>query len=354
MNNTVKLPGLIDIHVHFRDPGQTEKEDFLTGSRAALAGGFTTVIDMPNNKIPITTEELLQQKTKLATQNTVCDIGFHFGSLGDNLGQLDLIKGKVFGIKLYLNQTTGNFIIDKDKLTKIYANWSDQQPILLHCEDETMQMALNVIRQTKKKTHFCHVSSKAELEAIISAKNEGLPISCGVTPHHLFLTSTDAYKLGTLGKMKPFLKTQQDIDFLWQNLSKIDLIESDHAPHTLAEKQGDNPPFGVPGLETTLPLLLTAVSEKKLKMDDIIRLCHTSPAKIFNIPTDKNTYIEVDENLPFTLGALPLFTKCGWSPFEGKRVRGKVKSVYIRGEKVFEDDRILAKPGSGKVIQPLR
>lgn len=348
----ITLPGLIDIHVHLRTPGQEEKEDFLTGTSAALAGGFTTVLDMPNNKIPITTFELLQEKMDLARKNAVCDIGFYFGSLGDNLEEFPKIKTSVFGIKLYLNITTGNFLIDEEKLTKIYAAWPSNQPILLHCEGETIPMALKVIKATGKKTHICHVSSKNELSQIIQAKSEGLPITCGVTPHHLFLAEEDAKKLGPYGRMKPFLKTEEDRQFLWDNLTSIDVVESDHAPHTKEEKDSDNPPFGVPGLETTLPLLLTAVSEGKLTVEDIKRLLHTNPAIIFNIPTDENTKVEVDETLPFTLDALPLFTKCGWTPFAGKKVKGKVKTVYLRGKKVFEDGEVLVKAGFGKVISP--
>lgn len=387
----IKLPGLIDIHVHLRTPGQEHKEDFFTGTSAALTGGFTTVLDMPNNKVPITTLELLEQKIEIAKKNIVCDVGFYLGSLGDNLEEFEKVtqsvilrpktegslanasseilrpsiggaqndRPSVFGIKLYLNVTTGNFLIDEEKLTQIYQAWPNPvpngagQPILLHCEGETMPMALKVIRATGKKTHICHVSSKEELSAIIEAKNEGLPITCGVTPHHLFLTEIDAQKLGPYGHMKPYLKTQKDVDFLWQNLDKIDLIESDHAPHTKSEKESETPPFGVPGLETTLPLLLTAASEGKLAIDDIIHLCHTNPAKIFNIPTDENTYIEVDETVTYNLSPENLHTKCGWSPFAGRRVKGKVKTVYLRGEKVFEDGKILAKPGSGKIISPL-
>lgn len=356
--SNLKLPGLIDIHVHLRTPRQEEKEDFFTGTSAALAGGFTTVLDMPNNLEPITTLEKLQAKIKLARQNAVCDVGFYFGSLGDNFQEFDRIKQLVFGIKLYLNVTTGNFLIDEAKLKAIYSAWPNPapngtgQPILLHCEGETLPLALKVIRKTTKLTHICHVSSKMELSAIIDAKNEGLPITCGVTPHHFFLTAADANRLGPFGQMKPFLKSQMDVDFLWENLMWIDIIESDHAPHTKAEKESDNPPFGVPGLETTLPLLLTAVSEKKLTLDDVIRLCHKNPAKIFNIPTDENTYVEVDPDEQYTINDKLLHTKCGWTPFAGKKVKGKVKTVYIRGEKVFDNGQVLIQKGSGKVIYP--
>lgn len=348
----ISLPGLIDTHVHLRTPGQEHKEDFTTGTSAALAGGFTTVLDMPNNQEPITTWEKLQAKIELAGQNAVCDVGFYFGSLGDNLQEFDRIKQLVFGIKLYLNVTTGHFLIDEAKLTAIYSAWPGHQPILLHCEGETLPIALKVIRKTTKITHICHVSSKRELSAIIDAKNEGLPITCGITPHHLFLTAADANRLGPFGQMKPALKSQEDVDFLWENLMWIDIIESDHAPHTKAEKESANPPFGVPELETTLPLLLTAVSEKKLTLDDVIRLCHRNPAKIFNIPTQSDTFVEAEITTPYTLNPKPFFTKCGWTPFLGMRVKGKVKRVFIEGEKVFDNGQVLAKPGSGKVIYP--
>lgn len=346
----ITLPGLIDIHVHLRTPGQEEKEDFKTGTSAAIAGGFTTVLDMPNNKVPITTSGLLQEKMTLAKKNAFCDIGFYFGSLGDNLEEFERIKNLVFGIKLYLNQTTGNFLIDENKLRAIYEAWPGDQPILLHCEGETLPMALKIIKSTKKKTHICHVSSKDELSQIIQAKSEGLPLTCGVTPHHLFLTDIDGQKLGPYGKMKPSLKSPADQQFLWNNLESIDLIESDHAPHTKTEKESNNPPFGVPGLETTLPLLLTAVHKGKLTINEIKRLLHTNPKRIFNIPTDEKTYIEVDETVTYNLSPETLFTKCGWSPFTDKKVFGKVKSVYLRGFKVFEDGEILKQ--LGQIIVP--
>lgn len=355
----ITLPGLIDIHVHLRTPGQSEKEDFLTGTKAAIAGGFVTVLDMPNNKEPITTKEKLEQKIELARKNAVCDIGFYFGSLGDNLAEFKKVtaghperseRSLVFGLKLYLNPTTGNFLIDEEKLIKIYQAWDSTQPILLHCEGKTLPMALKVIKQSAKLTHICHVSSADELSQIIKAKEEGLPVTCGVTPHHLFLTGLDAKRLGPFGLMKPFLKSQKDQDYLWQNIDAIDVIESDHAPHTKMEKTGANPPFGVPGLETTLPLLLTAVHDDKLTIEDIIRLCHTNPAKIFNIPTDLTTKLTVDENEEYQIKNEDLKTKCGWTPFAGKKVKGKIRSVVLRGQIIYDGEKILR--SVGKVIYP--
>jgi len=346
----ITLPGLIDPHVHLRDPGQTEKEDFFTGTSAALAGGFTTLIDMPNNPDPITTEAKLMAKQKIASEKIVCDVGFHFGSLGDNLDEFTKVQDKVLGLKIYLNQTTGGFMVTPDIFLKIASVWPDKTPILVHAEADVLEQILLIGSETKQKIHVCHVSSRVELQTIINAKKEGHKVTCGVTPHHLFLNEGDTAQLGSFGKMKPNLKSKKDVAFLWENLDQIDIIESDHAPHTLEEKQSENPPYGVPNLETTLPLLLTAVSENKLTLDDIRRLCHDNVEKIFNINQDLQTNIEVDENEEWTIENDKLFTKCKWSPFDGWKVKGKVKKVVIRGKTVFADGNVLAEPGSGKII----
>lgn len=348
----LSLPGLIDPHVHLRDPGQTQKEDFYTGTLAALSGGYTTLIDMPNNKVPITTEGRLEEKIKSAREKIVCNVGFYFGSLGDNLDELKKVKHKVLGLKLYLNETTGNFLISKKSLESIFRAWPYTLPILLHAEDEAVEFVLNLVRTTRNKVHFCHISTKSDLEQIKKAKQENLPVACGVTPHHLFLTENDAKTLGPFGKMKPPLRSKKDVDFLWKNLNYIDVVESDHAPHTREEKETSPAPYGVPGLETTLPLLLTAVSQGRLTVEDTVRLCHTNPARIFNIKLDLKTKVEVDLNSEFLILNSELHTKCAWSPFNGWKVKGKTRTVIIRGQKVFENDKILVKPGSGKIIQP--
>ncbi len=349
MSTIIRLPGLIDPHVHLRDPEQTEKEDFYTGSSAAIAGGFTTIIGMPNNKTPITTEKRLDEKKTIAKKRIVCDIGFYFGSLGDNLNEFKKVQTKVKGLKLYLNETTGNFLIDKEKLKEIFVAWGDS-PILLHAEDDAVSYIIEIVRQTGKRAHFCHISTASDLKQITKAKKDRLPISCGVTPHHLFLTENDTKHLGPFGRMKPYLKSKKDVEYLWGHLQEIDLIESDHAPHTKTEKNSDAPPFGVPGLETTLPLLLTAVSESKITIEDIVRLCYRNPSKIFNIQTNDTTYIEIDPNEKHQIKNDMLKTKCRWSPFNGWEMRGRVKTVVIRGTKVFADDTILKTPGFGHTL----
>lgn len=349
----IKLPGLIDPHVHFRTPGQNHKEDFLTGTKAAIAGGFTAVIDMPNNNIPITSYQLLIEKKKIAKEQIVSDIGFYFGSLGDNLSEFEKIYDKVMGLKLYLNQTTGGFIIDQKSLLRIYDAWSIDKPILVHAEEDVIDLVIKVCSKTKKKTHICHVSSREELNKIIAAKKRGLNISCGVTPHHLFLTEKDVKRLKSYGMMKPPVYDGFS-DFAFKNLEWIDVIESDHAPHTKEEKDSENSPFGVPNLETTLGLLLTASSKGLISIDEIKRLCHDGPAKIFGIKPFgglRASKIIVDENEEWVVEGKSLQTKCKWSPYEGWKLKGKVKKVYIRNKLVFDNGKFLVKPGFGHLLK---
>lgn len=343
----IKLPGLIDIHVHLRDPGQTHKENFLTGTSAALAGGFTRVFDMPNNAVAITTEAILDEKIASAKRQVVSDIGFHFGSLGDNLDEFAKVMDKVRGLKLYLNVTTGGYKIDTDYLMKIFTAWNNPKPILLHAEADVIVTALEVAKTTGQKVHVCHVSQKSELEPILQAKADGVNVTCGVTPHHLFLTDDDAKRMGNFGSVKPELKPQADQDYLWEHLADIDVIESDHAPHTVAEKEAGT--FGFPGLETTLPLLLQAEREGRLTRDDIIAKLVTGPSAILGLEPEDDTFVEV-EPVEFEISDEHLQTRAGWTPFKGKTGFGKVSRVTLRGVLVYEDGKVIAAPGSGRIL----
>lgn len=343
----LKLPGLIDVHVHLRDPGQTQKEDFYTGTSAALAGGFTTIIDMPNNAEPIVTVERLKQKIEIAKTKAVGTIGFHYGSTGDNLDTFEEASKYAIGLKLYLNKTTGGYLLDPSFLKKIYSAWPSDKVILLHAEEDVIDVAIESMKDLKRPIHVCHMPSREILEKIIKAKNAGLPVTCGVCPHHLFLNDVDADSLGVYGRMLPSLKSQADQDFLWNNLDYIDIFESDHAPHTHQEKQEGA--FGVPGLETTLPLLLSAEKQGKITIDQIIEKCYTNPAKIFGLPTDEDTYIEIDMN-EYEIKNQELKTKCGWSPFDGRKVIGRVNKAVISGRTVYEDGKVTVDAGSGFVI----
>ena len=347
MSDIITLPGLIDIHVHLRDPGQTQKEDFTTGTSAALAGGFTLVGDMPNNATPITTIERLQDKRAIAAAKTVSDIGFHYGSLGDNLDTFAQAAELSIGLKLYLNKTTGGYLLDAKHLKKIYKAWPREKVVLLHVEEDLIDIAIESLEGLDRPVHVCHMPSKFILEKIIEAKKAGLPVTCGVCAHHLFLTSESREKLGPYGDMLPSLKTRDDQEYLWEHLDDIDIFESDHAPHTHEEKQAGA--HGVPGLETTLPLLLTAMKQGKITLEQIIDKCHTKPAEIFSLPTDTTTRIEV-EMVNYEIKNENLHTKCGWSPFDGWPVTGKVSKVYIRNNLVFDKGNIIALPGSGNIL----
>ena len=201
-----------------------------------------------------------------------------------------------------------------------------------------------------RPVHFCHISRREEIELIAQAKAAGLPITCEVTPHHLFLTQANAARLGPLGDMRPKLGTPSDVAALWEHLHEtIDCIATDHAPHTLAEKQSATPPPGVIGLETSLPLMMTAVLQNHLTLERLIELMSTNPRRIYNLPTQPNTAVTV-QLTPNKISNKMIHSKCGWTPFDGTAVAAKVQQVVLRGKVVFENGRVLAKSGAGKLL----
>lgn len=345
-----RIPAPVDLHDHLRDMGQNEKETFGSGTRAALAGGIVLVDDKPNKLKPILALEDLIGEIEVAKSQIVCDVGFDFGSDGKNLDEFPRIKKLTNKLKVFLNETTGHLKLDNPPvlLPKIYKAWPEDGLIFLHAEDDMIPLALKVIEETRRKTHFHHISTKRDLMPIILAKKRGLSVTCGVTPHHLFLSDDDVKKLGTFGYMKPELASQADVDFLWEYLDGIDVVETDHAPYTISDKLAGIP--GVPGLETMLSLMLTAVLQGRLSMNRLIELISTNPQKILGIKLPESTYTLIDLGKKYKLSNKGLETKCGWTPFVGKKVQGKVKAVYIRGEKVFDNGNILAKAGSGQII----
>lgn len=352
MSNIIKLPGLIDTHVHLREPGNTHKEDFETGTKAAIAGGYTMVIDMPNNPNPITNEEALEEKIQLAQNRIYCDLGFHFGGSKDAVPYFQEIKDKVFGLKVYMNHTTGPLLIeDKDELELIFSNWPKDKVLMVHAEQETLAKAIVLAKKHGNKLHVCHVARKIELELIMEAKEEGLPISCEVGMHHLYLTQLDEQRLKQYAMMRPPLASQEDQDFLWENINSIDTIASDHAPHTKEEKEGEKVVNGVPGLETSLPLLLNAMNDERITLDQIIKMTSTNPRKIFNIPEQPDTYVEVDLDEEWEISNDDLYTKCKWTPFNGMKIKGKVKKTVLRGKTVFENGKIIG-DARGSITYP--
>lgn len=346
----VKLPGLIDIHVHLRDPGGTHKEDFATGTAAALAGGVVAVLDMPNNTPPIVDEETLRNKVQLASQKARCDFGFYLGATCDNAGE-SVASRTVAGLKIYIDETYGPLrVSDLSTVMAHFRLWPRDKPIALHAEGLATAMVIGLAQLYDRSAHICHVTRSAEIQLIKQAKEQRAKITCEVTPHHLFLTENDAERLGSFGQMKPSLATQEDREALWNNLDVIDTIASDHAPHTIEEKKAKAPPSGVPGLETMLPLLLNSVAEGKLSMEHMVDLTHYGPARIMGIQPPEGAYVEVDRDAKHVLQGTELFAKCGWTPFEGMTVQGRVRRVYLRGVKAYEDGKVFAPMGFG---QPL-
>ncbi|MCP4350525.1 MAG: amidohydrolase family protein [Desulfobacterales bacterium] len=346
------LPGLTDIHVHMRDPGATHKENWDTGTAAALAGGFTTVLAMPNTQPPVTDSATLEKTLDRAGLKARCDYGQYLGAGPDNIGELTEPGTRTPGLKMYLDQTYGSLRLDNMTLwMEHFAKWPKNRVISVHGEERTMAAAILMASVYNRPMHICHVSRREEILLIRAAKEKGIKITCEVCPHHLLLTKEDIPDIGHgRSEVRPRLASAHDRDALWENLDVIDVIATDHAPHTLAEKDSPNPPPGFPGLETALPLMLTAVYDGRLTLEDLITRMHTNPRQIFNLPVQPDTWIEVDPESAWEIRSEELFTKCGWTPFEGRKVRGRIKRVVLRGTDVFQDGKVIAQPGSGRNV----
>ena len=344
--NNFVLPGIIDCHVHFREPGLTHKEDFLTGSMAAAKGGITTFLDMPNTIPPTATISALEEKRKLASKSIV-NYGLIFGATNDNVQDIKKAKN-IAAVKLYMDSTTGElkvddygFIADVFRASKL---------TILHAESENVKNAVEVLAKNKIKNriHFAHVSSEKELNY---AKNNKMKkqITVEVAPHHLFMNDKDLQHLGAFAEMKPGLKTENDQKALWDGIKNgsVDTIATDHAPHLREEKEQGNYPFGVPGVETLLPLLLNAFNENRITLPEIIRLCCQNPARIFSMKNKgslKEGYdadmVIVDLDKRQAVRNEDLLTKCGWSPFDGKILKGWPVTTIVNGNVVYDNGEV--------------
>lgn len=365
----MRFPGLIDVHVHLRTPGGEHKENFRTGSMAALAGGFTTLLAMPNTQPPLVTHQEWRIAQNRAQNESLCDVFLFAGASAKHSCQLPVLAQHAPALKIYLNETYGLLRVDGiEDLRRIVCAWPANKPIAVHAENDSVAVAISMAALYGRRIHVCHVSRKAEIELIADAKARNLPVTCEVTPHHLFLTESDLERLGPLGLVRPPLGSQEDVEALWGHInSTIDCIASDHAPHLLSEKGVQNneninledeimgrdfplpnlssegpPPPGLPGLESTLPLMLTAAAEGRLTHERILALLYTHPRQIYNLPEQPETWIEVDEHSRYRFPDHPLYTRCGWSPFEGRSMRGRITKVNFKGREVFRDGRVLS------------
>jgi dihydroorotase len=360
---TMRLPGLIDVHVHLREPGGEQKETVASGTAAALAGGVTMVLDMPNTYPPLVDAATLALKRDLVAHKALCDVGLFLGATAANAAGAAALAAQAAGLKIYLDQTYGPLRMRSSgdspgrglaALLAHFSTWPAARPIAVHAEGLSTAIAIGLARSFGRRLHLCHVSRADEMALIRAAKASGAALTCEVAPHHLFLTEADAQRLGSYGAMKPPLATEADRAALWDNLDAVDCIATDHAPHTRAEKEGKDPPPGVPGLETMLPLLLTAVAEGRLTAERLVELTHRAPRRIFGLPLQPDTWVAVDPDARYTLGDEGLHTRCGWTPFAGMAVQGRVTRIVLRGKTVLEDGKVRAEPGFGRVVEPAK
>lgn len=351
--NIIKLPGFIDVHVHVREPGATYKEDFASCTAAALAGGITMICAMPNTNPPVVDRASFEYSSALARVSARCDYALFMGAGTSNTETAAEMAPHAAALKMYLNKTFTTLRLD-DMTTwqKHLQNWPKKMPVCAHAEQEKTGAVILMASLLDRPIHICHVARKEEILIIKSAKERGLKVTCEVCPHHLFLSTSNIPALGEgRAEVRPVLCSPEDQAELWKNIDIIDVFATDHAPHTVEEKNSENPPPGYPGLETILPLLLNAVHEGRLTMEDLINKFHRNPRKIFNLPEQPNTYVEVDMDYEWTIPQAMEFTKSKWTPFAGMKVCGAVHRVTLRGEIAYVEGQILVPPGFGQNVR---
>jgi carbamoyl-phosphate synthase/aspartate carbamoyltransferase/dihydroorotase len=307
---------------------------------------------MPNNDPPVVTRQRFEDKLARLKAGARVDYGAFVGYAGGDVGYLEEVAPQAAALKLYMDQTFGGLTLaDEAVLAPVFEAWPGPGPIAIHGESDSIRLALALGEQYRQHVHICHVPHPDDLVAIENARQRGVHATCEVTPHHLFMTSEDASRLGAYGQMKPPLVPPDAVEAFWKRLDLVDAIASDHAPHTRAEKESDAPPPGVPGLETTLPLMLTAVRQGRLTLERMIALTHTGPLAVYGLQAPADSQIMVRLGEPYRLPAEGYHTRAGWSPFAGLPVEGRLLQVTLRGRVVWQEGQALAQMGQGR---PLR
>jgi dihydroorotase len=388
------MPGLIDVHVHLREPGQAYKEDWETGSSAALAGGVTTVFDMPNNTPPIFAIKDLKAKRRLIEGRSHVNYGLYMGFSGDNLKEINDAKG-ICAVKFYACNSTGDLGVnegvealfrDSNKLIVVHAEdqsiidenskryladfkgREEEAPTNLHSKIRSVEAAAKSVKaicelakKYESRVHIAHLSSDAELEVINEYKEQGVKVTCEVAPHHLFLCVDDYEHLGNFARMNPPVRERSDIFSMWKGLKfgEIDIIATDHAPHAIIEKEEPyiKAPSGVPELDTLMPFLMNAVNDEGLTVAEVVKFAAEGPADLFGVKNKGKLeegydadIVVVDMDLSKKVEKENLFTKCGWSPYEGSTLKGWPVMVFVNGELSFKDGKVLGNP-NGKEVE---
>lgn len=385
------LPGVIDSQVHFREPGLTHKEDIHTGSMAAVLGGVTTYLEMPNTQPPTITIESVQEKINLAQGRSFAHYGFFLGATNQNLNEI--LKGEkemkgLCGIKIFLGSSTGSLLLfDEESIFKILEKSS--LPIAIHSESEKIlkersqlrdnaanvhahyqwrnpqsallstQWILELAKKAGRKVHVLHISTKEEIE-FLRANKEACTFE--LTPQHLSFHAPDIYdQIGTLAQMNPPIRTIEHCQALWEAMDEEmpHVLGSDHAPHTLAEKGLPYPqsPSGMPGVQTLVPVMLDHVIKGRLTLERLVALLCENPAELYSLP--QKGRIEVGLDADFTVVNLQgkyvvknedMASKCGWTPFANRELAGQVFATFIDGQMVMKEGKIIGAP-IGRPIQ---
>jgi dihydroorotase len=379
------IPGAIDDQVHFREPGLTHKGDIASESRAAVAGGITSFIEQPNTVPNAVTQELLEQKYQLAAESSYANYSFMMGATNNNLEEvLKTNPANVAGIKIFLGSSTGNMLVDnEDVLEKIFS--STKLLIAVHCEDETTiksnlekykaeygenipieahhlirseeacyissSKAVALAKKTGARLHVFHVSTAKETSLFSNIPVEEKQITAEVCIHHLWFTSDDYAQKGTLIKWNPAVKTEADREGLWKALldDRIDVIATDHAPHTLEEKKNSylNAPSGGPLVQHAVVAMFEAYHKGRISIPKIVEKMAHNPAKIFKI--DRRGFIKegfyadlviVNTGMPWRVNKDNILYKCGWSPFEGTSFISRITHTFVNGELVYQNAKI--------------
>ena len=382
------LPGVIDTQVHFREPGLEHKEDLESGSRAAVMGGVTAVFEMPNTRPPTTTESAFADKLRRAGGRMHCDYAFWIGGTHENadlLASLERLPGAA-GVKVFMGSSTGDLLVDDDegvaailsRISRRAAFHSEDEPRLrerMHLRvegdpsshpvwrDEAAALIsttrlVEIARRTKARIHVLHVSTAEEIKFLADHKDVA---SVEVTPHHLTLSADDYEQLGTLMQMNPPVRGPSHRQHIWSGVTDgiADILGSDHAPHTLEEKAKPYPasPSGMPGVQTLVPIMLDHVATGRLSLERLVDMTSAGPARLFGIVAKGRIAVGYDADLTIvdtkrseTIRNDWIASKCGWTPYDGRRVRGWPIGTIIRGERVMWDGELLS-PGFGQPIQ---
>ena len=383
------LPGVIDTHVHFREPGLEHKEDMETGSRAAVLGGVTAVFEMPNTAPPTTGRDTLEDKLARAETSMHCDYAFYVGATASNaatLGSFENLPG-VAGVKLFMGSSTGDLLVDSDDAILATLR-SGSRRVAVHAEDEarlkaryklalpgqpathpiwrdaeTARLATERIialaRRASRRIHILHMTTEEEVPLVAGARDVA---TCEVTPQHLTLGAPECYeRLGTRAQMNPPIRDARHRDALWRALSDggVDCVASDHAPHTLAEKSGLYPqtPSGMPGVQTLVTIMLDHVNAGRLSLERLVELTSSGPARVFGIAGKGRIERGYDADLTIVdLSARRriengwIASRCGWTPYDGKITVGWSVATLLRGRFAMREGEVAGEP-AGRPIQ---